>query len=76
MVELYCYTTENTEIVRNLISILELKVIAEASLSMVFEKSWNPEGHNTAKGHPGKRNYRLGRYTQGDTRTIHQIIDV
>lgn len=76
MVELYCYTTDNTEILRNLICVLELKAIAEASLSMVFEKSWNPEGHNRAEGHPGKCNYRVGRNTQGDTRTIHQIIDV
>lgn len=67
---------ENTETLRDLICIPELKGIAKASLSMVFEKPWNPEKHSGAKGPPGKCNYRLGRNTQGDMRTAYQIIDV
>lgn len=33
-----CYTTENTEIRRGLVCILDLKAVAEASLSVAFEK--------------------------------------
>lgn len=68
--------SKNTETLRDLICILELKGAAAPSLNMVLEKSWNLEDHSRAKGQPEKCNYRRSRNTQGDTRTIHQTIDV
>lgn len=68
--------SKNTETLRDLICILELKGAAAPSLNTVFEKSWNSEDHSRAKGQPEKHNYRRSRNTLGDSRTIHQTIDV
>lgn len=46
----YTVKQTKTETLRDLTCILEMKGTVEASLSMVFETSWNPEDHNKSKG--------------------------
>lgn len=69
--------TENAETLKDLICLLELKdAAAGASFCTVFEKSRNSKDHSRAKRQLENCNYRRGRNTKGDTRTIHQTIDV
>lgn len=64
MGEFYCCIAENPKTLWHLACALAQEEVAEASLGLVSEKSWNSEAHNRAKGPPGQCNYRRGRYTR------------